>query len=145
MVDFIYHSVCNGTCNAIGRSYNPILPVKWINLIHETVRPGGLGTGLSRRNAGVAQWLERHVANVNVVGSNPITRFLPPLEQTCSRGLPPVEGCGHADVSAEYLPWLLRAEPSSPSERVGARGSAECGVQPAVLHAQVHAGDFLAS
>ncbi len=25
-------------------------------------------------NAGVAQWLERHVANVNVVGSNPITR-----------------------------------------------------------------------
>ena len=24
--------------------------------------------------AGVAQWLERHVANVNVVGSNPITR-----------------------------------------------------------------------
>ena len=26
--------------------------------------------------AGVAQWLERHVANVNVVGSNPITRSL---------------------------------------------------------------------
>ncbi len=27
-------------------------------------------------DAGVAQWLERHVANVNVVGSNPITRSL---------------------------------------------------------------------
>jgi hypothetical protein len=27
--------------------------------------------------AGVAQWLERHVANVNVEGSNPFTRFLP--------------------------------------------------------------------
>ena len=25
--------------------------------------------------AGVAQWLERHVANVNVEGSNPFTRF----------------------------------------------------------------------
>ena len=30
----------------------------------------------AQRNAGVAQWLERHVANVNVVGSNPITRSL---------------------------------------------------------------------
>ncbi len=28
------------------------------------------------RRAGVAQWLERHVANVNVEGSNPFTRFL---------------------------------------------------------------------
>jgi len=26
--------------------------------------------------AGVAQWLERHVANVNVEGSNPFTRFI---------------------------------------------------------------------
>ena len=83
MVDFIFHSVCNGTCNAIGRSYNPFLPVIWINLIHETVRPGFLNTGLSNRNAGVAQWLERHVANVIVVGSNPITRSLPQKEQNC--------------------------------------------------------------
>ena len=30
----------------------------------------------STSTAGVAQWLERHVANVNVVGSNPITRFV---------------------------------------------------------------------
>ena len=44
--------------------------------------------GLFRRNAGVAQWLERHVANVNVVGSNPITRFLP---QSMSPGFPPQE------------------------------------------------------
>lgn len=29
----------------------------------------------SFQNAGVAQWLERHVANVNVDGSNPFTRF----------------------------------------------------------------------
>lgn len=29
---------------------------------------------LIKQIAGVAQWLERHVANVNVVGSNPITR-----------------------------------------------------------------------
>ena len=46
--------------------------------------PGSLRLeGTFSQNAGVAQWLERHVANVNVVGSNPITRFLPQKEQNC--------------------------------------------------------------
>ena len=42
MVDFIYHSDCNGTCNAIGRSYNPFLPLKWIVLIQDKQCPGVL-------------------------------------------------------------------------------------------------------
>ena len=75
MLDFIFHSVCNGTCNAIGPSYNPILPINWINLIQETAPSEGHRFGLSNRNAGVAQWLERHVANVNVGRSNRLTRF----------------------------------------------------------------------
>ena len=42
--------------------------------------PGSLRLeGTFSQNAGVAQWLERHVANVNVVGSNPITRFCLPV------------------------------------------------------------------
>ena len=38
-------------------------------------------------SAGVAQLVEHHVANVIVVGSNPITRFLD--QPVCTRGLAP--------------------------------------------------------
>ena len=56
-----------GSCVLDFETYNPGLPnfpkMKLVNLaIYTSI-------------AGVAQWLERHVANVNVVGSNPITRF----------------------------------------------------------------------
>ncbi len=39
----------------------------------------------SGKHAGVAQWLERHVANVNVVGSIPITRSVVFQRGWCGR------------------------------------------------------------
>ena len=67
MVNFTGWANYGGTCTPVIPAYNPILLVELI------VRFSKFGRGF---HAGVAQWLEHHVANVNVEGSNPFTRSL---------------------------------------------------------------------
>jgi hypothetical protein len=57
------------TCSTYFPTYNPSL---------QNSEPLRFRNQLERINAGVAQWLEHHVANVNVEGSNPFTRSLFP-------------------------------------------------------------------
>ena len=57
------------TCSTHFPTYNPSL---------QNLNPFRVQKRLEWINAGVAQWLEHHVANVNVEGSNPFTRSLFP-------------------------------------------------------------------